>query len=245
MTDELRPFGRPAVSDALLGEQRRLRNSRASIARALSGRRLRRRVVPPVAIGSMVLLGTAAAGIWVHGIVEPATTTLASAPAAADPSTAIQQATLDQLRRQIAADEATLAVLTGGKVPASVAQAAAAATLGGGQPSQPGQPTGGARQPAANAGKAATGAVGGSTVAAGKAVAAAAGGGQNQPAAGATAPAAQPVQPPANPAPQPQPTAAPAPAPAPKPAPTTAAPPPPPPPPPTVHATSGASGGHG
>lgn len=240
MTDELRPFSRPAVSDALLGEQRRMRNSRASIARALSGRRLRRRVVPPVAIGSMVLLGTAAAGIWVHGIVEPATTVLASAPGTADPSIAIQQATLDQLRRQIAADEATLAALTGGKVPASLAQATAAAALGASQASQPGQSAGAARQSLATSGKTAAGNTGGSAA---KAAAGGAGGGVKvQPVAGATAPAAQPAQPTVNSAPQPQPTAAPAPAP--KPAPTTAAPPPPP-PPPTVHATSGASGGHG
>lgn len=248
MTDDLRPAPGHSASDALLAEQRRVRGSRASIARLLTRRRLRRRVLPPLAVGSIVLMGTGAAGVWVHGIVEPAKTSLVSAPAVTDPSAAIQQATLDQLRQQIAADEATLAALTGGKVSAGLAQAMAAATTAAVQPGQPANPTTNAGAPqAARAGAAkppagslpAGNAAGHATASAtGNAAGGGAGAAPTQPVAGGAPPVAQPAQPTAAPAPA-QPTTAPA------PAPTTAAPAPPPPPPPTVHATSGASGGHG
>ena len=152
MTDEPRRLSRHSVSDALLGEQRRVRGSRAAVVRALTGRRMRRRVVPPLAIGSLVVMGTAAAGTWVHGIVEPANTGLVSTQQPADPSAAIQQATLDQLRQQIAADEATLAALKVAKSQVASAQAAQAAqqvraaqqapAVGGGKAAaRPTQPT--------------------------------------------------------------------------------------------------------
>lgn len=145
MTDELPRSSRRAVSDALLVEQRRVRGSRAAVARALTGRRMRRRVVPPLAIGSMVVIGTAVAGTWVHGIVEPTKTGFVSSSnqQAADPSAAIQQATLDQLRQQIAADEATLAALKAAKLSQATTKPATAA----------GQPVRAAQAPAAGAGK--------------------------------------------------------------------------------------------
>lgn len=137
MTDELRRLSNAAVSEALLVEQRRVRGARAAVARALIGRRTRRRVVPPLAIGSMVVIGTAAAGAWVHGMVEPANAGLvSSAQQAADPAVAIQQATLDHLRQQIAADEATLAAL---KV-ARLSQAATAPATPAGQSIRAAQP---------------------------------------------------------------------------------------------------------
>ena len=144
MTDEPPRFSKRAVSDELLVEQRRVRGTRAAVARTLTGRRMRRRVVPPLAIGSMVVIGTAAAGTWVHGIVEPTQTGLVSSTQqAADPSAAIQQATLDQLRQQIAADEVTLAALKAAKLSHA---ATAPAT-------QAGQPVRAAQAPAAGTGK--------------------------------------------------------------------------------------------
>lgn len=197
MTDDRSRPSKNAVSDALLVEQRRVRSARAAVARALTGRRMRRRVVPPLAISSLVVIGTAATGGWVHRIVEPTSSSLTSnTQQGADPSAAIQQAALDQLRQQIAADEATLAALKAAK-PFNAANTPSP---------RPGQPVHAGQQPTASVGK-----------------------GVAHPAPAKTAAA------------QPKPTLAAAPA----PKPTVAKAPPPPPPPPVVHATTGASGGHG
>ncbi len=105
MTDRFNPTG-----SALITEQNRVRRSRATAGRALTRRRWRRRVLPPLAVTSAVMLGTGTAGAWVHAALQ-------TASPAANSDTTSQLAGLDQLRQQLAADQQTLASLTGVAVP--------------------------------------------------------------------------------------------------------------------------------
>lgn len=234
------PDNRP---HALIAEQQRVRGSRAATARALTRRRFRRRVLPPLAVTSVVLLGTGGASAWVYGAIEHKTST-ANGSNAND-----QLSTLEQLGAQLAADQQALASIAGAPPAGSVSAATSPSTDGG--TSAAGQPL--ATTPAGTTPlgqPAQTRSVAGTskgTVNAGGAAGTAVT--THPPAAGQTQPAGQPqppaAQPPANPG---APTQAPKPAPAPVPTATAPAPapkptPPPPAPTPTVHATSGASGG--
>lgn len=232
MADRFNPTG-----SALITEQNRVRRSRATAGRALTRRRWRRRVLPPLAVTSAVMLGTGTAGAWVHAALQTA-----SPAASTNPSS--QLAGLDQLRQQLAADQQTLASLTGvavaqapagaastvissapAPVPAGQQPAAATGTTsaaGAKAATAKGTPAGGKTSTAGGAGHPAT------AQTAGKPAGAAAPAGTGQTSAGQPAPTT---------APAPAPTAAPKPT-TPAPAPTTQAPAPPPP----VHATTGASG---
>ncbi|MDQ1539465.1 MAG: hypothetical protein QOH29_191 [Actinomycetota bacterium] len=231
---------------ALIAEQQRVRGSRAATARALTRRRFRRRVLPPLAVTSAVLLGTGAASAWVYGAIEHK----ASTPTGSNADD--QLSTLEQLRAQLAADQQALASIAG----AAPAGSDSAATLPStdGSTSAAGQPlattpsgTTPKGQPAPTRAAVGTSKTAGTVNAGGPAGTAvtthAPAAGQTQPAAGQPQPpAAQPTANPGTPTQAPKPAPAPVPsatAPAPAPKPT----PPPPAPTPTVHATSGASGG--
>jgi hypothetical protein len=233
MTDRFNPAG-----NALITEQNRVRRSRATAGRALTRRRWRRRVLPPLAVTSAVMLGTGTAGAWVHAALQ-------TASPAASTDTGSQLAGLDQLRQQLAADQQTLASLTGVAVPqaAGVAASGAATVVS----AAPAAVTAGPALAAAPSTKAASGTkatTAKGTASSGKTpTGAATAGGKPATAqtAGQPAPAqaggGQPTTAPA-PAPAPAPTTAAAKPTTPAPAPTTQAPAPAP----TVHATTGASG---
>jgi hypothetical protein len=218
---------------ALIAEQQRVRGSRAATARALTRRRFRRRVLPPLAVTSAVLLGTGGASAWVYGAIEHK----ASTPTGSNASD--QLSTLEQLRAQLAADQRALASIAGAAPAGSVAAATSPSVDGATSAGQPPGTTPPNGQPAPTRSGIGTSKTTGTVNTGGPAGTAvtthAPAAGQTQPAAGQPQPpAAQPTANPGAPTPAPVPTA---PAPAPKPT------PPPPAPTPTVHATSGASGG--
>ncbi len=101
--DHAPPIGLP---DALVAEHNRMRNARATAARGLTQRRWRRRVLPPLAVTSAVLLGTGTAGAWVNAELTAKNT----APAPVD--TSGQLVALEQVRQQLSADELALAAMT-------------------------------------------------------------------------------------------------------------------------------------
>jgi pilus assembly protein FimV len=228
MTDRQRPWnGEPPVSnhgptvpDAFVAEQNRIRSTRATAALGLTQRRWRRRVLPPLAVTSAVLLGAGTAGAWVNAEL----TAKSAPPAAADASSQI--ATLEQLRQQLSADQQTLAAMTVAVLSAqpqagsALTTPATAATTTAPAPGQAaatpqlGKPKSGTTAPKTNAAPRVAG-----------------------PAAvvpKAASPATKPVTAAAAPVVAPAPAPAAAPAPAPKQAPAPA--------PPPTHATTGASG---
>ena len=207
------PDNRP---HALIAEQQRVRGSRAATARALTRRRFRRRVLPPLAVTSVVLLGTGGASAWVYGAIEHKTST-ANGSNAND-----QLSTLEQLRAQLAADQQALASIAGAAPAGSVAAATSPSTDGGTSvawpaachhavrydpPGPAGAPTRSAVGTSKTTGTVNTGGPAGTAVTTHSPAA-----GQTQPAVGQPQPPA--AQPPANPG---TPTQAPKPAPAPVP----------------------------
>jgi hypothetical protein len=203
-----------ALSNAFVAEQDRMRSTRAVAVRGLTQRRWRRRVLPPLAVTSAVLLGTGTAGAWVNAELAAK----GASPAAPDASG--QLATLEQLRQQLSADQQALAAMTVAVLSArqqAPTSPATATTTSAPAPGQTGPPP---TLPKPTSGKAAlkpaaVPRVGGLTTAAPK---------PSTPTVAAPIPVAKPTV--ANPAPAPAapPTQAPAPA------------------PPPVHATTGASG---
>jgi len=213
------------LPDAFVAEQNRMRSTRATASRGLTQRRWRRRVLPPLAVTSAVLLGTGTAGAWVN-----AELTVKSAPPAATDASS-QLAALEKLRQQLSADQQTLAAMAvavlsaqpqAGPTLATAATTTAPAPAPG-QPAQPAQPSSAPQLGKPKAGTATQKSTTAPRVAGPAAVA---------PKASSAA---------ANPAPVAQPTvAAPAPVRAPVVAPPTQQAPAPAPPP--THATTGASG---
>ena len=228
-TEPTKPIGAQhgALSDAFVAEQDRMRSTRAVAFRGLQQRRWRRRVLPPLAVTSVALLGTGAAGAWVN-----AELTAKSAPLpAADASG--QLATLEQLRQQLSADQQALAAITVALRPSSPQTGSSLAVTATTSAPAPGPTALPASRPKPTSGGAAlkpttVPRIPGPTTAVAK---------PSIPAAAAATSAAKPtVAKPTVANPAPAPTQAPAPAPAPPP---TQAPAPKPPP---VHATTGASG---
>jgi hypothetical protein len=103
---ELEMTDGPTLPDAFVAEQNRMRSTRATASRGLAQRRWRRRVLPPLAVTSAVLLGTGTAGAWVNAELT------AKSAALAAPDASGELATLEQLRQQLSADQQTLAALT-------------------------------------------------------------------------------------------------------------------------------------
>ncbi|HEY5049992.1 MAG TPA: hypothetical protein VII50_03760 [Acidothermaceae bacterium] len=215
-TEPTEPIGAPqgALSDAFVAEQTRMRSTRAVAIRGLQQRRWRRRVLPPLAVTSVALLGTGAAGAWVNA----ALTVKSAAPAAPDASG--QLAALEQLRQQLSADQQALAAITVALRPSSPQTASSSAVTATTSAPAPGPTVLPATRPKSTSGSAAlkpatVPRLAGPTTVAAK---------PSSPAAVAVIPVAKPTV--ANPAPAPA-------------APPTQAPAPVPPP---VHATTGASG---
>ncbi len=118
MTDRGGERSRASGAEALFAEQARVRRSRAGAGRVLAARRARRRLMPPLAAGSVVLLGTGAFTAWIHAIADASAASSnaavsSSAPPSAPSTSSVDQATLDQLRHQISADESALAAIHG------------------------------------------------------------------------------------------------------------------------------------
>ena len=219
-TEPTMPIGAPqgALSDAFVAEQDRMRSTRAVAFRGLQQRRWRRRVLPPLAVTSVALLGTGAAGAWVNAEL----TAKSAAPAASD--AAGQLATLEQLRQQLSADRRELAAITVALHPSSPQTASSLAVTATTSAPAPGPTALPATPPKSTSGSAAlkpatVPRIAGPTRAAAK---------PSIPVSAALAPVAKPTV--ANPAPAPAPAPAPPPTQAPAPA------------PPPVHATTGASG---
>jgi len=107
-TEPIMPSDTPqgALSDAFVAEQARMRSTRAIALLGLQQRRWRRRVLPPLAVTSVALLGTGAAGAWVNAELT------AKSAAATAPDQSGQLAALEQLRQQLSADRRELAAIT-------------------------------------------------------------------------------------------------------------------------------------
>src|SRR5450432_2162898 len=132
--------GPPTLPDASVAEQNRMRSTRATASRGLAQRRWRRRVLPPLAVTSAVLLGTGTAGAWVN-----AELTVKSAPPAATDASS-QLAALEKLRQQLSADQQTLAamavaVLSAQPQAGPTLATAATTTAPAPAPGQPAQPS--------------------------------------------------------------------------------------------------------
>jgi len=156
----------PALPSALVDEHARRLRTRSAASRVLARGRARRRVLPPLVVGSGALLGSSVIGVWVFGQVPSDT---ATAPTTTVPSTtapgpgpaaiAADAAALTRLRQELAADNAAIAGLassgagaaTGPSVTQGSRAAVAAPSASGGSssaassalPSSPGLPSGG------------------------------------------------------------------------------------------------------
>jgi hypothetical protein len=117
------PASGATLPEALVDEHARLVRSRSTARKILSRARARRRLVPPLVVGSGALLGSGVVGAWVFGQTTAATVSTTSPSTSSAPAvsttTAPDQvqlggdvAALDRLRQALSADEAAIAGLS-------------------------------------------------------------------------------------------------------------------------------------
>ena len=106
-------------SSAFSKLNREVASSRRRATRVLARQRLRRRVVPPLMVGSTVLLGGGLSAAWVNGTLRatPATATREVMPSAAwakasAKAQAVELQALDHVRRALAADSQMISSLS-------------------------------------------------------------------------------------------------------------------------------------
>lgn len=131
--------GAIAVPAELAASADRMAASRARARSALDRARLRRRMLPPVAVGSVVLIGTAVVGGWVRSVAHmPTTPGIAAAPsnsAASSKQLSLDAAALARLAQTLAAEKRAIAGLgqsTSSAIERATARAAAGAAASGG-----------------------------------------------------------------------------------------------------------------
>ncbi|HUY21584.1 MAG TPA: hypothetical protein VMV22_04510 [Acidimicrobiales bacterium] len=132
------------LPDALVDGHARLVGARSAARKVLARGRARRRIVPPLVVGSGALLGSSVIGVWVFGqapIAASTATVTAPAPSVTTASGQDQAqlgadvVALDHLRQVLAADEAAIAGLatsTTNTAPGSPAPGTAAGAPGPG-----------------------------------------------------------------------------------------------------------------
>jgi hypothetical protein len=137
-------FPTPAseVPAGLAASSKRVASSRDRAKRSLERARLRRRMMPPFAVGSALLVGTAAVGGWVRTVAHvpaatgsaPATSSLPQSNARTSASSqqlALDAQALQRLARTLAAERAAIAAM-GNSTTAAIQRAASAAASSGG-----------------------------------------------------------------------------------------------------------------
>jgi len=110
--------GPAPLPPAVVDQHARLTASRRAARRVLARGRMRRRVVPPLVVGSGVLIGSSAIATWVHGQVGAAGATAArsaATPTTVPPGVAQLSAdvvALQRVRQALATDEAAITALS-------------------------------------------------------------------------------------------------------------------------------------
>lgn len=131
------PGGAVAPStDRLAASVRRVHAARAAVSAASQRASARRRLLPPLAVGSAALIGASGVATWVtagvHGPAAPA------AAASAEPVVAADDAALATARQQVASVEQAIAALrqsVAASAPAVPAPSGAPPSTGGAAPS--------------------------------------------------------------------------------------------------------------
>lgn len=137
--------GRAPSTDRLAASVRRVHAARATVSAAAERAGARRRLLPPLAVGSAALIGASGVAAWVaagmHGTAAPSA---ATATAATDPTMSADTAALTEARQQLSSVEQAIASLRRSEAAsAPVVPAPSGAAPSGGAPPAAGAAPGG------------------------------------------------------------------------------------------------------